>query len=174
MKCFLYIFNSLPKILYPSQLVPKSTQILSKKCDLSNNKKIKFSRTNIISYINGFQFLVEGTMWADARTWRKHLGDLIKPGTSKSTSSTSAKLLPSWWVCTNCREMPTQQDRSCCKQRPDECFSNLAVRDWLFHTVNGMCMYNNIHMYCQSSPVLLHDILICVPPPKKKGNKVNV
>ncbi|XP_071792702.1 P2X purinoceptor 7-like [Asterias amurensis] len=39
----------------------------------------------------------------------------------------AAQLSPSWCVCTHCREMPTQQEKLCCQQRPNRCISNLAI-----------------------------------------------
>ncbi|CAC5413900.1 unnamed protein product [Mytilus coruscus] len=35
---------------------------------------------------------------------------------------------PSWCSCSNCREMPTQQERLCCKRQPLNCYSRLPVR----------------------------------------------
>ncbi|VDH98283.1 Hypothetical predicted protein [Mytilus galloprovincialis] len=32
---------------------------------------------------------------------------------------------PSWCSCSNCREMPTQQERLCCKRQPMNCHSRL-------------------------------------------------
>jgi len=35
---------------------------------------------------------------------------------------------PSWCSCSYCREMPTQQERLCCKRQPLNCHSRLPVR----------------------------------------------
>ena len=35
--------------------------------------------------------------------------------------------VPSWCVCTKCREMPTDQEKVCCGQVQANCFSTLPV-----------------------------------------------
>ena len=40
-------------------------------------------------------------------------------------SSTSQQ--PSWCVCGNCREMPTQEERLCCGKTPEYCITRLLV-----------------------------------------------
>ncbi|XP_052085223.1 P2X purinoceptor 7-like [Mytilus californianus] len=36
---------------------------------------------------------------------------------------------PSWCVCTKCREMPTEEEKKCCRQTPQNCTSTLPDFD---------------------------------------------
>lgn len=35
--------------------------------------------------------------------------------------------VPDWCVCQNCREMPTVEERQCCKRKPEACIAHQPV-----------------------------------------------
>ncbi|KAK3589267.1 hypothetical protein CHS0354_008331 [Potamilus streckersoni] len=56
---------------------------------------------------------------------------------------------PSWCICSNCREMPNDEEKYCCKQIPPNCYSRLPVKSCsLFHRGIG-------RMSCQQRKIMI-------------------